>query len=131
MWKLAIATLSIVQAQSIRGIDPSKVELYKDFKCFDRSNPMPVVNDDYCDCLDGSDEPGTSACGNATFYCENKGYRPAMVPSRKVNDGVCDLECCDGSDEWENGNCPNVCSEMAAKEALAEREREELRQRVP
>jgi protein kinase C substrate 80K-H len=91
---------------------------------------MPVVNDDYCDCLDGSDEPGTSACTNATFYCENKGYRPSVIPSRKVNDGVCDLECCDGSDEWETGNCPNVCSELAAKAAVIEKQREEMRQRV-
>ena len=32
----------------------------KDFSCFDGSTKVPFghINDDYCDCLDGSDEPG-------------------------------------------------------------------------
>lgn len=40
-----------------------------------------------------------------------------------MNDGVCDPECCDGSDEF-NGTvqCPNVC-ERVGKEAKVERDR--------
>lgn len=63
------------------------------------------VNDDYCDCLDGSDEPGTNACANGHFFCSSQvNYREysRLVPSSRVNDGICD--CCDGSDEWKHRN---------------------------
>lgn len=63
------------------------------FRCLDgsRSIPHSAVNDDYCDCPDGSDEPGTSACENSSirFYCKNEGHIPGSVRSSRVNDGIC------------------------------------------
>lgn len=106
-----------------KGVRAELASLYNpnmDFKCLDGSNTVPFiqVNDDYCDCDDGSDEPGTSACPSGKFYCENAGHKALVLPSSRVGDGICD--CCDGSDEWErDSSCSNTCSEMgrAAREA--------------
>ena len=101
--------------------------------------PIARLNDDFCDCPDGSDEPGTSACAHLSplspaflgstpsddldttialpgFYCKNKGHQPSYVPFTVVNDGVCDYEsCCDGSDEWARVGgvkCEDRCKEI-------------------
>jgi len=65
----------------------------KDFSCFDGSYiiPFAFVNDDYCDCPDASDEPGTSACPNGTFHCANAGHTSLVIPSSRVNDGICGM----------------------------------------
>jgi len=110
-----------------RGVRVELASLYNpgaEFSCFDGSGSIPFiqVNDDYCDCDDGSDEPGTSACPEGKFYCENKGHKSLIIPSSRVNDGICD--CCDGSDEWEAGTlCQNTCMEAgrAAREEAAAR----------
>merc|ERR1719433_131460 len=79
-----------------------------------------MINDDFCDCPDMSDEPGTSACPVSTFHCKNLGSFPKDVRSSIVNDGRCD--CCDGSDEWKTEKCENECMKEAKENYLDLRE---------
>eukprot|EP00558_Chaetoceros_sp_UNC1202_P003471 CAMPEP_0197249114 /NCGR_PEP_ID=MMETSP1429-20130617/45087_1 /TAXON_ID=49237 /ORGANISM="Chaetoceros sp., Strain UNC1202" /LENGTH=100 /DNA_ID=CAMNT_0042710547 /DNA_START=1 /DNA_END=303 /DNA_ORIENTATION=- len=65
--------------------------------CSDGS--IGVVNDDYCDCLNGEDELDTSACSNVlvqttSFKCDDG---TGLIFASRVHDGVHD--CPDGSDE--------------------------------
>lgn len=70
-------------------------------------------------------QTGTSACGNTYFYCENIGHTSAYIKTSRVNDGVCDPECCDGTDEHDGiTHCLNVCETVGAK---ARKERERVR----
>lgn len=63
---LACLALAGVCQASLRGVDPLVRKVYREaeasgqFVCLDglRSIPFAWVNDDYCDCFDGSDEPG-------------------------------------------------------------------------
>ncbi|KAK7854175.1 glucosidase 2 subunit beta, partial [Quercus suber] len=79
-------------------------------KCKDGSKSFTRdrVNDDFCDCADGTDEPGTSACQAGKFYCRNVGSKPQFIFSSRINDRFCD--CCDGSDEHDGSvHCTNTC----------------------
>uniref|UniRef100_A0A3P9PTX2 Glucosidase 2 subunit beta n=1 Tax=Poecilia reticulata TaxID=8081 RepID=A0A3P9PTX2_POERE len=111
---------AFVESRKIRGISSSYKRFYrerKSFLCIDGSKIIPFeqVNDDYCDCADGSDEPGTSACPRGRFYCTNLGFRPHYIPSSRVNDGICD--CCDASDEYNShARCQNTCWNLGQKE---------------
>lgn len=106
------------------------------WQCLDGSGeliPASRINDDYCDCADGSDEPGTPACAGvgpaARYYCVNTGYLGQYVTSSRVNDGICD--CCDGADEWSHehyqvADCPNSCAELGRQLRRSQQQRAEV-----
>ncbi|KAI1111470.1 glucosidase II beta subunit-like protein-domain-containing protein [Nemania sp. NC0429] len=155
-----IAQNGIARAASLpRGVGPEFTKFYeiKDtFACI--AHPSIVikasqVNDNTCDCPDGSDEPGTAACAlldslspvqplpaslsgttNTTnalpgFWCANKGHVGAYVPFTFVNDGVCDYDlCCDGSEEYGKVGgvkCANKCAEIGKEWRRVEKERQD------
>ncbi|KAL0886911.1 hypothetical protein Bca101_010894 [Brassica carinata] len=120
----AIRSSSSPVTDPFLGISPQDEKYYKsssEIKCKDGSKRFTgaQLNDDFCDCADGTDEPGTSACPNGKFYCRNAGHSPLVLFSSRVNDGICD--CCDGSDEYDGQvTCSNTCWEAgkAARDNL-------------
>lgn len=109
------------------------------------------INDNTCDCPDGSDEPGTAACANIDnlspeqplpgslsgstntanalpgFWCDNVGHIGSYIPFSFVNDGVCDYDlCCDGTEEYGGVGgvkCPNKCDEIGKEYRRVEEQR--------
>lgn len=50
-------------------------------------------------------------CPTGQFLCRNEGHIPSCILRSRVNDGVCDPECCDGSDETDGKVlCGNRCA---------------------
>ncbi|KAI1373107.1 glucosidase 2 subunit beta [Hypoxylon crocopeplum] len=160
-----IAKNGIVIAGSLpRGVGPEFVKFYESkdtFTCIGHPSitiPTSRVNDNSCDCPDGTDEPGTAACAlldhlspeqplpsslsgttNTTnalpgFWCANKGHVGAYVPFMYVNDGVCDYDlCCDGAEEYGNVGgvkCENKCAEIGKEWRRVEQERKENLERA-
>ncbi|KAH6617243.1 glucosidase II beta subunit-like protein-domain-containing protein [Chaetomium tenue] len=160
----ALSHGTLTAADSLpRGVGPEFVKFYASkstFTCI--GNPSITldpsqVNDNSCDCPDGSDEPGTAACAhidalspeqplpgsitgttNTTnalpgFWCANAGHIGAYVPFMYVNDGVCDHDiCCDGSDEFAHVGgvqCENRCDAIGKEHRRLEEERRQNKER--
>ncbi|CCG20646.1 hypothetical protein CORT_0A02550 [Candida orthopsilosis Co 90-125] len=124
---IASTALSLLVSANVIGVSDERQHLYeplvdeKGVKYWHCLNDTSIrlsydqINDDVCDCPDGSDEPGTNACPNPPFkfYCRNEGHFPNYIDQFKLNDGVCDYDlCCDGSDEYKLGGCENKCNEI-------------------
>ncbi|GAA5875927.1 hypothetical protein JCM8547_008350 [Rhodosporidiobolus lusitaniae] len=55
-------------------------------------------------------------CLTGKHYCANEGHIPACILRSRLNDGICDPECCDGSDETDGKvHCPNRCAAVGAE----------------
>ncbi|CAG0911892.1 unnamed protein product [Cyprideis torosa] len=85
---LSLASTVGFSMDLLTGVSPDLVAFFNahetlTFKCLTSSQDIPweSVNDDYCDCDDGSDEPGTNACAAGQFYCANQGYEPKFLSS--------------------------------------------------
>ncbi|OHT11026.1 hypothetical protein TRFO_19414 [Tritrichomonas foetus] len=116
-----LSFFTIVVSCAILGVPPSLDQKYSShideksgtFTCFDNTKKIPLskLNDNYRDCNDGSDEPGTSlGPTDVNFYCRNENYIPYEIPRWSVGDGICD--CCDGSDEQKSSShskCEDTC----------------------
>ncbi|KAK0702847.1 glucosidase II beta subunit-like protein-domain-containing protein [Apiosordaria backusii] len=160
----AIAHGSLAASESLpRGVGPEFVRFFESktaFTCI--GNPSITlkasqVNDNSCDCPDGSDEPGTAACANIDplspeqplpgsvtgttnttaalpgFWCVNAGHIGSYIPFMYVNDGICDYElCCDGSDEYAHAGgvqCENRCDSIGKEYRRLEEQRKQNKER--
>ncbi|KAL1876355.1 hypothetical protein VTK73DRAFT_9534 [Phialemonium thermophilum] len=161
-----VAHTSFVTAGSLpRGVGPEFAKYYQGasstFQCISHPSitiESSQINDNSCDCPDGSDEPGTAACSyldrlspeqplpfssagstNTTnvlpgFWCANEGHIGAYVPFMYVNDGVCDYElCCDGTEEYAHVGgvkCENRCGPIGKEWRRLDKERRDARHRA-
>ncbi|KAM0276166.1 hypothetical protein ACHAQH_007018 [Verticillium albo-atrum] len=152
-----ILSVGTASAASLpRGVGPEFAKFYEtdSFSCIShpeiRLKPGQI-NDNTCDCPDGSDEPGTAACASIDtlsppqplpgsvsgttgaahalpgFWCANEGHLGAYIPFMFVNDGICDYDlCCDGSEEFAGVGgvkCENRCAEIGKEYRRIEDER--------
>jgi protein kinase C substrate 80K-H len=158
-----LAVIALLEIRLTSDVSPTVVKFYeaKDtFSCIGHPSitlKASQVNDNSCDCPDGSDEPGTAACAfldplspeqplpasltgttNTTnvlpgFWCSNEGHIGRYIPFMYVNDGACDYDlCCDGSDEFAHVGgvkCANRCGPIGKEWRRVEEERKQAKER--
>lgn len=160
-----LASTQLAAAGSLpRGVGPEFAKFYStgdSFTCIGHpsiSLKSSQINDNSCDCPDGSDEPGTSACANLDplspaqplpssssgttkvtnalpgFWCENAGHIGSYLPFMYVNDGVCDYDlCCDGSEEYAHAGgvkCENRCDSIGKEYRKLEDARKQAKEKA-
>ncbi|CAN8098126.1 unnamed protein product [Discula destructiva] len=148
-----------------RGVGPEFAKFFStqdnSFTCIGHPSVIiksSQINDNSCDCPDGSDEPGTAACSsldplspsqplpasltgstNTTnvlpgFWCENAGHIGNYVPFVFVNDGACDYDlCCDGSEEYSQVGgikCENRCDSIGKEHRKLEETRKAAKEKA-
>jgi hypothetical protein len=89
-WNVSKAHIEY-EVRPIRGVSKKLWSQYQEniFKCIlngvEKLLTFERINDDYCDCDNGTDEPGTGACShliNSEFFCENGGFFPKKVSEK-------------------------------------------------
>lgn len=79
LFSLVSTLVFSARSPQIRGVHPSLLSQYKPkgttWTCLDGNKTIPwsAVNDDYCDCIDGSDEPGIYIY---SLYFSPESYKP-------------------------------------------------------
>ena len=122
-WTFTYTSLASSLAEgSNEFLQPAVESANELYRCDEnKSIPKSSLNDGYCDCIDGSDEALTPSCQNGLFYCENVGHFAVHIHSSRLRDGICDEECCDGSDELP-GLCENTCKQQAIRREKLDKE---------
>ncbi len=147
-------------ADSVSSLVTKFYQSGETFACIDNPSikiKSSQINDNSCDCPDGSDEPGTAACshldslspeqplpGSVTgstktanalpgFWCVNEGHIGSYIPFSYVNDGICDYDlCCDGSEEFSHVGgvkCENRCAAIGKEYREAEEKKRQSKER--